>query len=358
MDKRALALLRLRSQRLSGPAGTPEEAVGWMGAIQSQEYGLAKWSIGQRTVAVTDATLDALVAEGRILRTHILRPTWHFVLPADIRWMMALTGPRVEAKTRLRQQSLGLDDGTMSRALDIIRDGLAGGRRLTRRQIGALLAEQGIHADAGRLAYVLMQAELDLVVCSGGLEGKQQTYALLDELVPAAEPVPRDEALAELVRRYFTSHGPSTIADFTWWSGLTVADTRRGLEMCGSELEQLDLDGTTYWLGRAATDGRPDPSPAVHLVQTFDEYVVGYQRTRSVMDVAGLSGPGTWNPNSFSNPALIGGQMAGGWRRTTRNGVLSIEFEPMRTLNGAEQDALQDAVQAHGRFLEMPAQLA
>ena len=329
-----------------------------MGAIQSQEYGLAKWSIGQRTAAVTATELDALVAEGCILRTHILRPTWHFIAPADIRWMMALTGPRVEAKTRLRELGLGLDDGTMSRAMDLIRDGLAGGRRLTRRQVGALLAEHDLQADAGRLAYVLMQAELDLLVCSGGLDGKQQTYALVDELVPPAEPIGRDEALAELVRRYFISHGPSTIPDFTWWSGLTVTDTRRGLEICGSELEQLEADGTTYLLGRGVTDARPDPSPAAQLVQTFDEYVVGYQKTRSVMDADGLSGPGTWNPNSFTNPVLIDGQMVGGWRSALKSGVITIEMEPLRALTGAEQDALQHAAEAYGRFLEMPVQLA
>lgn len=334
-----------------------QELVGWLGAVQSQEYGLAKWSIGQRAEGVTDAGLDAMVAAGRIVRTHILRPTWHFVTPADIRWMMALTGPRVAAKSRLRMAQLGLDEPLVERSMELMRAALTGGRRLTRPELGALLREAGIDVDAGRLAYVVMNAELTLLVCSGGPRGKQQTYALLDELVPAAPPVTREEAVAELVRRYFTSHGPSTIADFSWWSGLTVTDARLGVEQVESELDAQRIDGLVYW-SSASIPGGDGRSPTVNLLQAFDEYVVGYQRTRSALDADGLSGGGAWNPNTFLNPVIVDGQVVGGWRRVVKADVVVIEAKLLRPLGRLEKDALDEAVDRYGAFLELPARLA
>jgi hypothetical protein len=358
MDKRDLARWRLSSQRLSGtPLESAEAVVGWLVGVQSQDYRLAKWSLGQRARGVTDSDVDKLVADGTILRTHVLRPTWHFVLPADIRWMMALTGPRILRGSTRRFEDLGLDGRIVGRAMELISGALSGGRRLTRPQVGALLAGEGIEASGGRLAWILMKAELDLVVCSGGLDGTQQTYALLDERAPVGPTFVRDEALAELTRRYFTGHGPSAIADFTWWSGVTVADAKRGLSMVGSELEEIVVEGTTYWFGQ------PMPrhgarSAEVHLLQPFDEYVVGYQKTRSAIDVAGLSGPGTWNPNTFMNAIVIDGQVAGGWRRVVDKAGARIETRPFRPLNRPEEAALESAVKRYGGFLDLPVSLA
>lgn len=358
MDKHDLARWRLRSQRLSGPPlASAEAVVEWLVGVQSQEYRLAKWSLGQRARGVTDAAIDRLVADGTILRTHVLRPTWHFVLPADIRWMVELTGPRILRGTRRRFDDLGLDDRVLGRALGVISGALSGGRRLTRPQIGALLTERGIEASGGRLAWILTRGELDLVLCSGGLDGRQQTYALVDERAPAGDAFDRDRALAELTRRYFTGHGPAAIGDFTWWSGLTVADARRGLSMVGSQLEQVEVDGTTHWFG-PPKPGRRAGAAEVHLLQPFDEYVVGYQKTRSAIDAAGLSGPGTWNPNTFMNAIVIDGQLAGGWRRVAEGEGVRIETKPLRRLTGAEKDGLAGAVERYGRFLEVPARLA
>src|SRR5215212_4057677 len=241
VDLPEIARLRLRNQRLAGEKfKTAEQAIGWLGAVQSQEYALAKWSLGERTRGLTDSAVDDLLREGTILRTHILRPTWHFVLPADVRWMMALTGPRIAA----RNQPAGLstiDESFVRRGLDVIGDALTGGRRLTRAQTSNLLVEKGIAASANETIPIFMRAELDLVIASGGLEGKLQTYALVDERAPKLDNFDRDWALAELTRRYFTSHGPATVPDFTWWSSLTAADTRRGIEINGSALERLDV---------------------------------------------------------------------------------------------------------------------
>jgi hypothetical protein len=310
---------------------------------------------------VTEADVEAMVVDGRIVRTHILRPTWHYVLPADFRWMMALSGPRVESKIRPRYAELGLDDGLLQNATALIVDALSGGRRMTRSQIGAMLGEARIEVQQGRLAYVVTHCELNQVICSGGLSGKQQTYALVDERVPQAEPVSRDGAVAELTRRYFVSHGPSAIADFTWWSGLTVRDARQGLQAVASDLEQLTLDGTAYWFSPTAAseaDGGSSAgagaAPAAQLLQTFDEYIVGYQATRSAIDAAGLTGPGTWNPNSFVHPIVIDGQMAGGWRRELKNDRAVIRVKLFRDLDLRERSAFDEAIHRYGDFLGLP----
>ena len=338
--------------------------VAHLGAVQSQEYPLARWSIGQRTHGLREADVDGLLRDSRILRTHILRPTWHFVLPADIRWMMSLSAPRLATGMRRRMAQLGLDGGTVARALDVIGEGLAGGRRLTREQIGRLLAGHGIETDASRLAYITAHGELELVLVSGGLDGRQQTYALLDEIAPrrAGDGLARDEAVTELVRRYFRSHGPSAIPDFTWWSSLTVGDTRAALERLGNDLTVVEVGGLEYWMDASMADAqatdRDARRPAVQLLQAFDEYVVGYQRTRSVLDYEGVSGGGAWNPNTFINPVVADGQVVGGWRRSVKNDVLLIETKFLRALDPKERDALAAAAEGHAEFVGLPARLA
>jgi hypothetical protein len=326
---------RLRNQRLIGDRPeSAEQVVGWLGAVQSQEYAYARWSVGQRAADARDSEIEALVAANVLIRTHILRPTWHFVTAADLRWMMALSGPRVDARNGPRYRQLELDEATLARAREVIRDGLAGGRRLTRPQIGELLAAAGI--DVGppyRREAIVMHAELNLVVCSGGFDGRQPTYALVDEVVPPAEPLPEDEALARLVRRYFASRGPATIADFSWWSGLKVSDARRGLAILGAELSSLEVDGTTYWTGEQGTDDQPAADePTASLLQSFDEMVVGYQRTRTV----------ALDPNSFSHPLVIDGAIMGRWRLV--KGAVTIEMGKGR-LTGRQRNALDAEIE-------------
>ncbi|RIQ20739.1 DNA glycosylase AlkZ-like family protein, partial [Jiangella rhizosphaerae] len=190
MDDAELARRRLRATGLGGPldAATPGEVVGWFGAVQSQDYHPAKWGVAQRLRgAVTDAGLDHAFAEGELLRTHVLRPTWHFVTPADIRWLLALTAPRVHALNAYYYRQAELDDALLRRAADVVTEALAGGEHLTRPEVAAVLERHGIVAAGPRLAYILMFAELEQLICSGALRGKQHTYALLDDRAPAAD---------------------------------------------------------------------------------------------------------------------------------------------------------------------------
>ncbi len=217
MNLSEIPQLRLRWQHLSSAAlNEPIDVVRWLTAVQSQDYYGAKWSLALRLQTAVDADLDALFNAGAILRTHVLRPTWHFVLPEDIRWLLQLTAPRVHAMNAGMYRQLELDGATRQHALSVMARALESGNHLTRPELGQALQKAGIpHAESGqRLTYIVMSAELDGLLCSGPRRGKQFTYALLDEWVPPAPERSRDEALAELTHRYFRSHGPATVYDF------------------------------------------------------------------------------------------------------------------------------------------------
>ena len=304
-----------------------------------------------------------MLAEGRILRTHLLRPTWHFVRPADLRWIVQLTAPRVHQLNAYYYRQLGIDDAALVRRTQhLLRKALAGGQALTRKEIGARFAAGGVTADGVKLGYLLMRAELDLVVCSGAVRGKQQTYALVEERVPPAPALPHDEALAELTGRYFTSHGPATLKDFLWWSSLTAAEARRGLEMLGSRVQRLEAGGRTYWLCDApARRARPAPPP-VHLLQGYDEYIVAYTESKRVLAVDGGLPGIPMSPVMYLHAVVRDGQVIGHWRRvaessgrgdpTIEAGIeAGIEARLRKPLDRDARRALQEEVERYGRFL-------
>jgi len=362
LSLREIARLRLRNQRVMGGSfDSAVDAVGWLGAVQSQEYPFAKWSLGKRVASLTDGDVDTLLAAGQILRTHILRPTWHFVLPADIRWMMALTGPRIAARMRPAFGAV-MDDPLIQRGIDAMAAALAGGNRLSRAQLTRLIVGQGIVPTEQATIPMLMAAELQLVIVSGGLVGKVQTYALVDEVVPRLARFDRDWALAELTRRYFTSHGPATIADFVWWSGLTVADTRRGLAANGANgtgLEQLDVDGAAYfWAGDTSDPSvADDPSPTIHLMQAYDEYIVAYRSPRTPINVDGLAHPSVLQRPPFTHAIIRDGQAVGFWRRQPAKERLVIETSLLTDLTASERRALAAAAERYGRFVGLPVEV-
>jgi len=356
MNRHDIAHRRLHNLRLSGaPLEAPEDVVGWLGAVQSQDFGPAKWSVAERTGGVGDAAIDRAFADGAILRTHVLRPTWHFVLPADIRWLLELTAPRVHALNAYYYRQLGLDDAVFERCNALLVGALQGGAQLTRKQLAATLEGAGVALGGFRLAYLLMNAELRGIVCSGAPRGKQQTYALLEERAPQATSRSRDEALAELTLRYYTSHGPATVKDFGWWSSLTAADIRRGLELVASRLQHEVVDGVTYWFAGRAPATRP-AAPAVHLLQGYDEYIVGYSQSKSLLNLAGRAL--LQDRPMFNGVAILDGQVAGHWKRTLNRDTVAFEVALYEPFDDAQAKALQAAADRHGEFLGLTATVA
>jgi hypothetical protein len=340
---------RLRNQRITRPGRGPDEMVAWLGAVQAQEYGPAKWALGLRSPrGITDAAVERALDAGRILRTHILRPTWHFVTAADIRWMLELTGPRVHRIMSPYDRQLGLGPDVMTRAAGIIERALGDGQPLTRQELGAHLSRAGLPAKAMELAHIMMYAELEALVCSGPRRGNRSTYALLADRAPAARRLPRDEALAELTRRYFRSHGPATIRDFVWWSGLPTTDIKLGLEMIRARSHEVN--GLKYWsIGRAAAVGSRRQR-SVHLLPVYDEYLVAYRDHQPTPRPAYVLG-------SFQHALVIGGQVTGVWRTTPGQDGLVLHVTPQRRLTQLERRWLAQVAAHYGRFVRVPISL-
>ena len=349
----AIAAQRLHNQSISRPAPrSPAGIVGWLGAVQAQEYAAAKWAVGLRLRDVTDAEIERAFDAGRILRTHVLRPTWHFVTPADIRWMLDLTAPHIQRAMSYQWRQLELDARVCTRAIGLMERALAEGEYLTRGELGARLARSRVVATGNRLAHLAAHAELEAVICSGPRRGKQFTYALLATRAPRARSLPRDEALAELTRRYLQSHAPATVRDFVWWSGLSTADAKRGLEMNGAK-SQIG-DGLTYWTLGGSSAG-PGARAGVHLLPVYDEYVVAYRDREAVPHwpaAAVVRGNAT-----FQNVLVIAGQIAGTWR-AVRTERAAIEVAPVRRLSDSERRFLDATVKRYGRFLDAPVSLS
>jgi hypothetical protein len=335
----------------------PVDVVAKLGAIQAQDYAAAKWAVAQRTRGAVDATVEQSLIDGSIIRTHVLRPTWHFVTPADVRWMLALTAPRVNAAIAFQTRWLGLDKTAFRRSGRVLRRALQGGEALTRAELSQVLAQAGLAVTGEqRLGNFLMHAELEGIVCSGARRGKQFTYALLDERVPVIAPVERDEALLRLTSIYFATRGPATPADFAWWSGLTVADAKRGVDLAGSSLEHAIVDGRTYWFGSGAPTAVPS-SPVARLLPNFDEYAVAY-RDRSVLGQRlKKSGVDVRNDKSLANIVIIGGQMVGTWKRTFYNDAVIVDVSLLRDVSRTERKAIEPAARKYGDFLGLPVEL-
>jgi Winged helix DNA-binding domain len=347
---------RLRNQRLTGPPlETAVEVVRRLGAVQSQDYGGAKWGVAQRCRGLLDAGFDALFAAGAILRTHVMRPTWHFVVPDDIRWMLELTAPRVHAANAYYYERLELDRATLRRSGQAIAGALGRGGQLTRTELAGVLQRAGIAAGSMRLAYMVMHAELDAIICSGARRGKQFTYALLDERASDARSLPREEALAELACRYFSSHGPALLQDYAWWSGLTMADAQAGIDTARPRLVREVVGGKVFWF--APGSAPQEAAPTVHLLPNYDEYLVAHRDHELTLDASLL-------PDGASKESVLGGHIlvvdgwvVGGWRRTLDRDRVTLEVHPLVTLDGAAAEGLARAVDRYGTFLTLAAEL-
>jgi hypothetical protein len=365
-----IAARRLQAQRLIGePFESPLDAIRSLTAVQSQDYAGAKWALGQRSRKTTDAELDRLFDKGAILRTHVLRPTWHFVLPEDIGWLLALTGPRVRAGLAARNRELEIDDKVAARSQSLFTAALAGGRHLTRADLGEVLSAGRISSDGHRLHHLLLRAELDGLIASGPRRGKQFTYALLEERAPKARARDRDEAVGELTLRYFRSHGPAQIQDFVWWSGLRVADARAGIATAGKALEHRAIDGKDFWFDSDAVP--PTRAGAIaHLLPNYDEYTVAYRDRAEILhahlafDAAVFArgrvsgGASTSFGSILSNVVTVEGKVRGSWRRSFGRDGVRVEARMLDRLKPAESRAVEAAGRRLGEFLERPVELS
>lgn len=316
--------LRLQNQKIEETTFTkPNEVVSWMGAMQAQDYAMSKWAIGQRMLLATDDIIEKALNAGLIIRTHVLRPTWHIVSAENIYWMLELTAPRIKSAMKSRDKELGLTKEVYNKSFGLLEKELTSGTNLSREQISGILNAEKIKTDENRLSHILMGAELEGLICSGRRRGSKLTYGLLSERVPVRKILSKDESLAELANRYFTSHGPATLKDFTWWSGLSVADASQALASVKTQFISKIAATETYWLKaeNRTLKGSPD---SVHLLPAFDEFLISYRDRSAALELA-HNRKAVSNNGIFYPVVVINGQVAGTWKRTTLKNKLKIE---------------------------------
>jgi hypothetical protein len=356
-DQRRIGELRLIAQRIATPAAaSPAETVRWMLALQAQDFAGVKWSVGLRQRDGTQAAVEAACDAGEIVRSWPMRGTLHLVAAEDLKWMLELTTPRSVASAGDRRAYLGIGDLDVERARDIAVAALNGGRVLTREALLASIDTGGVSTQGQRGYHLLWYLAQTGTLVLGAADGQQQTFALLDEWVPHPRRLQRDEALGELARRYFASHGPATAKDLARWSGLTMAQVRVGIAVVGAALTTLELDGTQYLLAPETLDAAA-PAVRAHLLPGFDEYVLGYRDRTAVLAPEHSQAIVPGGNGVFRPTIVVDGAVAGTWRRTVKAREVIVEAAPFAPLPRPVQAGLRDAVEAYGAFLGQPARL-
>ena len=350
MTSSEIIKLRLFNQQLTKTKYTkPQELVSWMGAIQAQDYSMAKWAIGLRLPKTDDTIIEKAFNEGKILRTHVLRPTWHFVTPQDIRWMLELTAPRILSSLVHNDRHLALTKKILKKTNDVLAKALEGGRQLTRDEVRSALRRAKIDTSELRFIHLLEHAELDRIICSGAKVGKQFTYVLFDERV-SSKTMEKDAALAELTKRFFTSRGPATIYDFAWWSGLSINDVKKGIEMVKRKLKREIIDGKEYFF-RIPTSFENEITPGAWLLPNYDEYVISYKDRKEAIDKKHLAIISKERNAVFTNSILIDGKIEGTWQRTIKNNSVAIETRFFSGAGKVKRELVTNAANHFSKFL-------
>ncbi|MFE4543128.1 winged helix DNA-binding domain-containing protein [Arthrobacter sp. NPDC056727] len=377
METHEVLWTRLAGQQLRKPrAASPEDAVKNLLAVQAQEFPYARWSLAQRTAGATAADVEEAVADGRILRTHILRPTWHFVHRDDLPWLRKLSAPRLHQANGGTYRRTGIDNEAALRSADVLAEAVAGGVHLTREQLAARLQDAGFPGTGLALAYLIMHAEISGVLVSGAPVRSpggalRQTYASFDERVAGAAPgaaLSREESLAALALRYFGSRGPATVRDCADWSGLTMTDVRKGLaladEIAPGAIVAISIDGAGFHLRPGSAMETPggrgrggDGPPRIDLVQCYDEYIMGYSVSRHYF---GGTAPAYPFGDTPMHVVLSDGMLAGAWRHSlVRRGRevqrCELDIRLSRPQDNPTEQALEETVARYGAFLGTPA---
>jgi hypothetical protein len=349
MITKDIVRMRLLNQQLSlHTSKSPQELLLTMAAMQAQEYAMALWAIGLRLQGYGRSRVEDDFNAGKILRTHLLRPTWHFVAPQDIRWMLELTAPQVNAINAYMYRKTELDAALFRRCHAVLEKALEGKRYLTRNALSEELAKKKIRAEGVRLSCIMMQAELARLICSGPREGRQFTYALLEERVKPAKKLSREEALHELTRRYFSSRGPATAADYATWSGFSLKQAKEGMALLGKELVNKSLEGQVYFF-------IPQESKAgklrSFLMPDYDEYGMSYKDRSAIFDAEKMHRLGREGSLVFNRMLVIDGVIEGSWQKQEKNGKALAELFPFGKLSPAQQKKLKKAAKEFEDFM-------
>ena len=330
MTMKDISKLRLESQKVAFPGfDSAVEVINWMGAIQAQDLLMSKWALGCRMKEPSEKKVDNCINDGSLLRTHLLRPTWHFVSSENIRWMLDLSAPRILSSLKARERELELTPGILSKCNKILSNSLSGNRYLDRKQIEEKLENGKISIYGNRLSHILFHAEMERLICSGPIINGKPTYALFEERVPPGKKLHKDESLAKLAKLYFTSRYPATVEDFAWWSNLSLSEAGKAAGFLDSSFTSENIGNRKYIVPQSFT-GRTPGKKNLFLLPAYDEFLISYKdRSPSLATVhnkKALSSNGIFYPT-----IVLDGQVKGTWRREVKNDKVVIEtsfFEP------------------------------
>ncbi|HZW39710.1 MAG TPA: winged helix DNA-binding domain-containing protein [Ignavibacteriaceae bacterium] len=321
--------------------------VGHMGAMQAQDFLMAKYAIGLRVNNADDSIVSEAINNGDIIRTHLLRPTWHFVSSDNIYWMLKLTAPRIKKILNFRNKQLGLDTALYKKSNKIIEKALTGNNNLTREELISILKKNKIDVDENRASHYLMEAEIIELVCSGTIKNGKQTYALLDERITRKDNLSREEALAKLAELYFTSHGPATDKDFYWWSGLTIKEVRIAIELISKKFNVEKINEENYIFKNPSKFMK---NSGVYLLPAYDEFVISYKDRTALLHPDNHESVISMN-GIFKPTILVNGKVAGIWKRVTKNNVIKVEINLFGKVNSLNKNLIEKAVSKYSNFL-------
>lgn len=349
-----ISKLRIIAQQLHGNvSGSAAQLVHYFGAMQAQDYSMCKWAVGAR-VPVPESEVESAINAGQIIRTHVLRPTWHLVSAADVHWMLQLTAPHIRKAYLTMGAKLGVDSQFLNRSNKTIYALLKDRRCLTRAEIMANIKMPGEMTNDLRPSIIMMHAELEGIVCNGPMRGKDFTYALLSERVPHPAAISRDNALSLLAERYFTSHGPATAADFAWWSGLPVAAARQAVAAVEDKFESLLIGDLTYLIHKKHLDALHTIDNTIHLLPAFDEFLISYKDRTASIPVNLQKHAFTVN-GIFKPIIVLNGQVVGIWKRTVKKDTVTIESQFFMKIAAKDQKQIVSHFQRYANFLDKKA---
>ncbi len=308
----------------------PGELVAHMGAVQAQDYTMSKWAIAVRLDSGTLNSVNDSIQKGEILRTHILRPTWHWVASEDIRWMLELSAQRIRRAFDSYGKNFKVDEKLYTRCNILLEKMLEGNRSMTKQEIGSRLEKAGILPEASLLNLFLVRAETEGIICSGPDRNNKFTYALLEERVPAATKIPKEEALAKLAKKYFKSHSPAGLPDFVWWSGLAVSEAKQAVNLISAELIREKSSTAEEWWIHQSSPGISVREDVLHFLPPYDEYLVGYKDRSSVLSPEHYSKAFN-NYGIFYRVIMHNGRIVGNWNKYIKNKGIELQtsfFDP------------------------------
>lgn len=344
-----VALIRLINQQISETNfKTIKDLVGWMGAMQAQDYAMMKWAIGTRLTGSTEQLVDKAMNDGEIIRTHLLRPTWHLTSSDDVYWMLELTASQIKAKMKSRNKELELSEAIFSKCNRLLEKVLVNGNHLKREELFSEFEKLKIATDNNRGSHLLLNAELDGIICSGISKGKSPTYAILTERISKPKPLIKDEALAKLAQKYFTSHGPATLQDFVWWSGLSVSDARHALEMVKTHFISEIIETETYWWANVNHKPASDKT-YIYLLPAFDEYIISYRNRNA--SLSQVNNKKAVSDNGIFRPVIvINGRVEGIWKRSLMKDLILLETSFFLKQNNSMINLIEKEAKSFGRF--------